>query len=110
MAVLPTPGLADEHRIVLGAALQDLNGAADLIVAADHGIELALGRALGKIDAVFLERLAILLRARIVDLGAAANLLDRLLQRRRAPRPRISKCGRVRRDRRRPRARRARSR
>ena len=34
--------LADQHRIVLGAPLQDLDRAADLVVAADHRIELAL--------------------------------------------------------------------
>ena len=38
--------LADQHRVVLGAALQDLDHAADLVVAADHRVELALrGRA-----------------------------------------------------------------
>ncbi len=36
--------LADQHRVVLGAALQDLDGAADLVVAADHRVELALAR------------------------------------------------------------------
>ena len=77
---LADAGLADEHRIVLGPALQDLNGAADLVVAADDRIEFALGRALGEIDAVLLERLAILLGARVLHLGAAANFLDRLLQ------------------------------
>ena len=34
--------LADQHRIVLGAARQHLDGAADFLVAADHRIELAL--------------------------------------------------------------------
>src|ERR1700733_13432176 len=34
--------LADQHRIVLGAAGQDLDGAADFLVAADHRVELAL--------------------------------------------------------------------
>jgi hypothetical protein len=34
--------LADQHRIVLGATLQHLDGAADFIVTADHRIELAL--------------------------------------------------------------------
>ena len=39
---LADAGLADEHGIVLGAPLQDLDGATDLIVAADDRIELAL--------------------------------------------------------------------
>jgi hypothetical protein len=34
-------GLADQHRIVLGAALQHLDGAADFLVATDHRVELA---------------------------------------------------------------------
>ena len=34
-------GLADQHRVVLGAPLQDLDRAADLVVAADHRVELA---------------------------------------------------------------------
>ena len=44
--------LADEHRIVLGAARQHLDDAADLLVAANHRIELALARQLGQIAAV----------------------------------------------------------
>ena len=38
---LADAGLADEHRIVLRAARQHLDDAADLLVAADHRIELA---------------------------------------------------------------------
>jgi hypothetical protein len=49
--------LADEDRIVLGAAREDLDHAADFLVAADHGIELALFRELSEIAAVTLERL-----------------------------------------------------
>ena len=37
-------GLADQHRVVLGAAGQDLDDAADLVVAADDRVELALRR------------------------------------------------------------------
>ena len=46
---LADPGLADQNRIVLGAAGKHLDGAADLLVAADHGIDLALARGLGEI-------------------------------------------------------------
>ncbi len=77
---LADAGLPDEHRIVLGPALQNLNGAPDLVIAADDRIEFALARALGEIDAVLLQRLAVLLGARILHLGAAANFLDRLFQ------------------------------
>ena len=47
---LADAGLADQHRVVLGAALQDLDGAADLVVAADHRVELALAGPLGEIE------------------------------------------------------------
>src|SRR6202000_591024 len=73
-------GLADQDGIVLGATLQHLNGAADLIVASDHRIELALSGALGQVDAVLLQRLAVLLGARILDLRAATHLFDGLLE------------------------------
>ena len=61
---LADAGLADQHRIVLGAPLQHLDGAADLVVAADDRIELAVAGARGQIDGVFLERLATLLGVR----------------------------------------------
>ena len=54
---LADAGLADEHRVVLGAARQHLDDAADLLVAADDRIELALARELGEVAAVALERL-----------------------------------------------------
>ena len=41
---LADAGLADQHRVVLGAPGQDLDDAADLLVAADHRVELALAR------------------------------------------------------------------
>ena len=40
---LADAGLADQDGIVLGAAGEHLDGAADLLVAADDGIDLALG-------------------------------------------------------------------
>ena len=43
---LADAGLADQHRVVLGAARQHLDGAADLLVAADHRVELAVARRL----------------------------------------------------------------
>ena len=47
-------GLTNEHRVVLGAALQHLNGAADFVVAANDRVELAHAGALGQVHAVFL--------------------------------------------------------
>ncbi len=73
--------LADQHRIVLRAPLQDLNRAADLVVAADHRIELALLRALGQIDRVFVQRLALAFGFCAIDLVAAAYGVDRRFQR-----------------------------
>jgi hypothetical protein len=42
-------GLADQHGVVLGAALQHLDGAADFLVAADDRVELAQAGALGQV-------------------------------------------------------------
>ena len=39
---LADAGLADQHRVVLGAAGEDLDDAADLVVAADDRVELAV--------------------------------------------------------------------
>ncbi len=73
--------LADQHRVVLGAALQDLDGAADLVVAADHRVELALAGALGEVEAVFLQRLALAFGLLDLDALPAAHGLDGLFQR-----------------------------
>ena len=56
---LADAGFADQHGIVLGAALQDLDGAADLVVATDHRIELALAGTLGQVHRVLGQGLAV---------------------------------------------------
>ena len=68
MAVLPTPGLADQDRVVLGAAGQDLDDALDLGLAPDDGVELALAGELGEVARELVEhrRLRALLRPRVV--------------------------------------------
>src|SRR5258708_51294 len=53
--------VADEQRVVLLATAQHLNGAADLAFAADQRIDLALARLLVEIDAIGIERVALLL-------------------------------------------------
>src|SRR5216110_143138 len=53
---LPHPRLADQHRVVLLAAREDLHHALDLFLTPDRGIELALGRELGQIAAEVVER------------------------------------------------------
>ncbi len=73
--------LSDQHRIVLGAAGQHLDGAADFLVAADHRIELAFARLGRHVPRVFLQRVEIGLGVLAGDLLALADFRDRLLQR-----------------------------
>ena len=54
---LADAGLADEHRIVLGAARQHLNDSTDFFIAPDDRIELAIARQFGQVAAVARERL-----------------------------------------------------
>src|SRR3546814_8216037 len=63
---LADAGLADQHRVVLGPPRQHLDGAADLLVAADHRIELAAARRLGQVAGVFLQRIEVALGVRAV--------------------------------------------
>src|SRR5690606_5679245 len=58
---LANAGLADEQRIVLGAAAQDLDRSADLGVATDQRIDFAFLGLLVEVDAVSLQRIALLL-------------------------------------------------
>src|SRR6185369_3740615 len=75
---LADAGLADQHRVVLRPAGEDLDGAADLLVAADHRIELALARELGQVAPVFLERLIRALRILRGDALRSADRRERL--------------------------------
>ena len=77
---LADAGLADQHGVVLGAPRQHLDGAPDLLVAPDHRIELALGRGLGEVARVFLERVVSLLGAGRIGRAALAQLVDRRVQ------------------------------
>ena len=72
--------LADEHRIVLGAALQHLHRAANLLVAANHRIERAGLGAFGEIDGVLGERLAGVFGAGVAYRLAVAGGIHRLLE------------------------------
>ncbi len=67
---LTDAGLADEQRVVLLPAAEHLDGAADLGVAPDQRIDLAFARLLVEVDAVSLERIALLLLL-IARLGIA---------------------------------------
>ena len=77
---LADAGLADQHRIVLGAAGEHLDDAADLLVAADHRVELALRGEFGEVAAVPLERLVSRLGILRRDALVAAHLAQRLHQ------------------------------
>ncbi len=72
-------GLADQDRVVLGAALQHLDGAPDLGVAADDGVEFPLFGALGEVEGEALQRLALVLGVGGLDFLSAAYLLHRSL-------------------------------
>jgi hypothetical protein len=74
---LADAGLADQHRIVLGAAGQHLDGAADFLVAADHRIELAVARRLGQVAGIFLQRVIGVLGRGAVGGAALAQGFDR---------------------------------
>ncbi len=74
-------GLADQHRVVLGAALQDLDRAADLVVAADDRVELAFARPRGQVDRVLVQRLALAFGFLRAHARAAAHGFDRRFQR-----------------------------
>ncbi len=69
--------LADEHRVVLGAAREHLHHAADLLVAADDRVDLALAGELGEVAAVLLERLELPLGILVGDALAAAHAGER---------------------------------
>ena len=79
MAVLPTPGSPIRTGLFLVRREQHLDDAADLFVAADDRIELALLGELGQVAAVFLQRLVGRLRGRARHALAATHLLQRLV-------------------------------
>ena len=72
---LADAGLADEHRVVLGAPRQHLDDPADLAVAADDRVDLPVAGARGEVDAVLLQRLEGALRIGTRDPGGAAHRL-----------------------------------
>jgi hypothetical protein len=78
---LADAGLADQHRVVLGAPGQHLHDPADLRVAADHRVQLALAGAGRQVDAVLLQRLVGALRVRAGHPRRPAHLGERLAQR-----------------------------
>ncbi len=76
---LADAGFTDEHGVVFRAAGKHLHHPADLVVAADNGIDLARACARRKVSTILFERLVFSFRIFIGDLLAAAHGLDRLL-------------------------------
>ena len=70
--------LADQDRVVLGPPAQDLDDPADLRVAADDRVHLALPGQLDQVAAVLLQRLVLVLGVLVGHPLAAADLLQRL--------------------------------
>ena len=77
---LADPGFADQDRVVLGAARQHLDDAADLLVAPDHGVELAGAGTLGQVYGVLVESRFAALGFCGGDAFATPGLLKRLGQ------------------------------
>ena len=75
---LADAGVADEHGIVLGPPGKHLHDAPDLVVAADHRVDLALAGLFGQVLAVFFERLVLAFRVLVGHALVAAHLLERL--------------------------------
>ena len=69
---LADPGLAEQHRVVLLPAAEDLHDPLDLGLAADHRVELALGGELGQVAAELIEQLRGLLALARAPAGALA--------------------------------------
>ena len=78
---LADAGVTDQNGVVLGAAREDLDHAADLLVASDHRVELAALGLGGQVAAEFLQRLHAVLGVGRGDAARALHLGHRLLQR-----------------------------
>ncbi len=74
-------GLADQDRVVLRAAGEDLDHAADLVVAPDDRVELAVLGGLREVAPELLQRLVLLLGALVGHAMRPADGLDALLER-----------------------------
>ncbi len=72
---LADAGLADQNRVVLGAAAQDLHDPLDLFLAPDDGVEFALGGGRGQVSAELVEDERGRRRACLAGTTAGARLL-----------------------------------
>ena len=71
--------LTDEAGIILLAAVQDLHHPLDLLLTADHRVQLALPGALGEVDAVVIQELPLFLGLAAAVVGGGIVLAGRLL-------------------------------
>src|ERR1019366_9148126 len=67
--------LADENRIVLRSARENLNDAANFLVAPDDGIEFPFARGVSEITRITLKRLVLIFRILIGHAVTSAYLL-----------------------------------
>ena len=78
MAVLPTPGSPMSTGLFFVRRREHLHDAADFVVAADDGVDLAFAGLFGEVAAVFFQRLVFALGVLVGDALVAAHLLERL--------------------------------
>ena len=71
---LADPGFTDQHGVVLGAPTEDLRGAADLLVAPDHRIELVGSGQLREVAGVALEGFVLTLGILVGDPLTASHV------------------------------------
>lgn len=69
-------GFTNKDRVVLRPSTQDPHSAADLVVASDDGVELALFGERGEVDCVFGESIEALFGVFAVDTAVASGLLE----------------------------------
>jgi hypothetical protein len=80
MRGLADAGLADVQRIVLAAAAQHLDGALDLLLAADQRVDLALARLLVEVAGRYLSARLLRLRPALASRSARpSSRADRIL-------------------------------
>ena len=77
---LADAGFANQHRVVLGAAAQHLDGAANFFVATDDRVELAVTHRLRQVARILLQRIVLRLGRSGIGSAALADGFDRLVQ------------------------------
>ncbi|SKO50114.1 Protein of uncharacterised function (DUF3170) [Mycobacteroides abscessus subsp. massiliense] len=68
---------ANQHGVVFSTALQHLNRTADFVVAADNGVEFAVTGALGQVERVFFQSIALVFGIGIVHVLSSAYRVNR---------------------------------